>query len=61
MDSIFTLGNALAVLSLVPLAFLIYTLLNLDKLGITLSHPRVVVEFSIFLALLLIGIYFMVK
>lgn len=38
--------------------FLIYTLVNLDKLGISLSHPRVIVEFSIFLILLLLGVYF---
>jgi hypothetical protein len=58
MDGLFSVGNILIVLSLVPLGFLIYTLVNLDNLGISPSHPRVIVEFSIFLILLLLGIYF---
>jgi hypothetical protein len=57
MDGILNLGNALVLLSFVPLAFFVYTLLNLRKLGIPLSHPRVIVEFSLFLAFLLLGIY----
>jgi hypothetical protein len=60
MDGLFSLGSIAIVLSLVSLGFLIYTIVNLDKLGISLSHPRVLVEFSIFLILLLAGIYFQI-
>jgi hypothetical protein len=43
-------------LSLVPLAFLIYSLINLRKLKIRLTHPRVLVELGIFLILLLVSL-----
>jgi len=46
----------IVVLSLVPLGFLLYTLLNQRKLKISVAHPRVIVEFSIFLVLLILGI-----
>ena len=44
------------ILSLIALGFLLYTLINLDALEMTVTHPRVIVEFSLFLAFLLIGI-----
>jgi hypothetical protein len=50
------LGTILMILSLIPLGFLVYSLLNLDRLGITLTHPRVLVELFIFLLLSLVGI-----
>jgi hypothetical protein len=41
-------------ISVVAFAFLVYTLLNLDALGITVTHPRVIIEAGItFLGLLL--------
>ena len=42
-----TIGRALLVLSLVPLGFLMYTVLNLERLRVTLVHPRVIVELLI--------------
>jgi len=56
-----TIGRALLVLSLVPLGFLIYTLLNLGRLRITLAHRRVIVERLIFLALLALGLRFTLR
>ncbi len=56
MDGV-PLGGALLALSLIPLAFLVYTLLNLEKLSIPLDRPRVIVEAAIFLLLLLVGLY----
>jgi hypothetical protein len=50
------LSTVFIFLSLVALGFLLYTLLNLDALGIVVTHPRVMVEFFLFIALLLIGI-----
>jgi hypothetical protein len=44
------------ILSLIALGFLLYTLINLDALEMTITHPRVIVEFSLFLSFLLIGI-----
>jgi hypothetical protein len=44
------------ILSLVALGFLLYTLINLDALEMTVTHPRVIVEFSLFLSFLLIGV-----
>jgi hypothetical protein len=41
---------------LIALGFLLYTLINLDALEIPVTHPRVIVEFSLFLAFLLIGV-----
>jgi hypothetical protein len=42
------IGKTFMILSLVPLGFLIYTLVSLETLKITISHPRVIVELSIF-------------
>jgi len=56
-----TIGRALLVLSLVPLGFLVYTVLNLERLRITLAHPRVIVELLIFLALLALGLRLTLK
>jgi hypothetical protein len=52
-----TLGLGLMVLSLVPLAFLLWTLAHLGSLGIDWYHPLVMVETAVFLALLLAGRY----
>ena len=49
------LGNILLFLSIIPLGFLIYTLLNLETMEITITHPRVIVELSIFAILLIMG------
>jgi hypothetical protein len=51
------LAEALLLLSFIPLGFLVYTLLNLERLSIGLSHPRVIVESLIFLVLLATGSY----
>ena len=56
-----TIGRALLVFSLVPLGFLIYTLINLEKLRITWTHPRVIVELMIFLVLFALGLRFTLK
>ena len=52
------LGVLLILASLIPLSFFIYTLTQLDQLQISITHPRVLVEFTIFLTLLLLGIWF---
>jgi len=44
------------IFSLIALGFLLYTLMNLDALGIPVTHPRVIVELSLFLAFLVIGV-----
>jgi hypothetical protein len=44
------------IFSLIALGFLLYTLIKLDELGISVTHPRVIVEFSLFLAFLVIGV-----
>ena len=41
-------GSALFLASLVPLAFLVYSLTHLKKLGIRPSHPRIIVEAALF-------------
>lgn len=51
------IGNILKITSLIPLAFLLYTLTNLSALNITVTHPRVIVEFSLFLIFLTAGLY----
>jgi len=45
-----------SIVSIVALAFLISTLLNLSSLGIPVNHPRVTVEASIFLIGLILTI-----
>jgi hypothetical protein len=36
------------ILSLITLIFLLYTLINMDRLEITIGRPRVIVELSLF-------------
>ena len=55
MISRILLGKIFMILSVVPSGFMIYTLTSLEELKITISHPRVIVELSIFLILLLTG------
>jgi len=43
------------------LAFLVYTLLNLQKLEITLIHPRILVEFGLFVVFSLSAMYINLK
>lgn len=43
------------IFSLVALGFLLYTIVDLEALGMTVTHPRVMVELSLFLSFLLIG------
>ena len=45
------------VFSLTALAFLAYTILNLEQFKIAITHPRVLVESSLFLVFLVTGIY----
>ncbi|KXH77337.1 MAG: hypothetical protein AM326_05220 [Candidatus Thorarchaeota archaeon SMTZ-45] len=49
-------GLTLIVLSIIPLVFLVYTIKHLERLGITIQHPRVIVELLIFISLLGIGL-----
>ena len=50
------LGKILIVSSLLALAFLLFTLFELESLGISMLHPRVIVEFSVFITLLVAGL-----
>ena len=54
-------GILLAGLSLVPLGFLIYTLTHLNFLHITVWHPRVIVELSLFLIAFFAGTILIVR
>jgi hypothetical protein len=40
-------------LAFIPLGFLAYTLTHMNRLGIKITHPRVIVELLIFLGLVL--------
>lgn len=44
-------------LALIPTGFLIYTLVNLQKLGIKIYHPRVIVELSIAILFCCLGFF----
>jgi len=43
-------------LAFIPLGFLAYTLTHLNRLGIKITHPRIIVELLIFLGLVLAGV-----
>ena len=51
----------LYLLALFPLGFLIYTIINLKTLDITLTHPRVIVEASVFVIMLAFGITLFIR
>jgi hypothetical protein len=55
------LGYVFLALSLVPLGFLAYTLLNIEALSIPITHPRVIVEASSFVALVVVGFWLSTK
>ncbi len=44
--------------SLAAFGFFVYSLLNLKKLGITVTHPRLIVEFGLFATFLIAGLFF---
>lgn len=50
------IGLIIIFISLIPLVFLLYTVVNLQRLGISLTHPRIIVEFALFLVFLIAGI-----
>ena len=50
-------GDISLLISIVALLFLIYTLLNMDKLDITMTHPRVLVELALFVLYLIVGVW----
>ena len=50
------LGKILIILGLVPLGFLIYTLFSLERLSISLSHPRVIAEASLVIGFVVSGL-----
>jgi hypothetical protein len=52
-----TIGTFFLLFSIVPLGFLIYTLLNLQELQISVFHPRVIVELSLFVLFALFGVW----
>jgi hypothetical protein len=50
-------GNLSLIFSLIALIFLIYTIINLENLNITITHPRVLVELALFIIFLIIGVW----
>ncbi len=56
-----TFGYFFLVLSMIALAFLVYTIANLSKLRITIAHPRVLVELTLFLVSLVLGILLLME
>jgi len=50
------IGLILVVLSLIPLIFLLYTIVNIRRMGISITHPRIIVEFSLFLVFFIAGL-----
>jgi len=51
----------LILLSLIPLAFLIYSLINLNHLEISIFHPRIIIEYSIFVILIAIAVVLFIR
>jgi len=50
-------GSICIILGITALAFLVYTLLNLERLQIPITHPRVIVELLLFLIFTLVGLF----
>ena len=50
------IGLILIFASLIPLIFLLYTIISMRNLGINLKSPRIIVEFIIFIALFTAGL-----
>lgn len=50
------IGLILIFASLIPLIFLLYTIINMRKLGINLKSPRIIIEFIVFILLFIAGL-----
>ncbi len=50
------IGLILIFLSLISLIFLLYTIINMRKLGINFKSPRIIIEFIIFILLFIAGL-----
>ena len=50
------IGLILIFASLIPLIFLLYTIINMRKLGINLRSPRIIIEFIVFILLFIAGL-----
>jgi hypothetical protein len=55
------IGYAFFSCSIIALGFLSYSILNMQKLNITLFHPRIIVEFTLFFIFIILGIIFIRK
>jgi hypothetical protein len=55
-DSMRLLGFFLLFCSVVAFGFLIWSLVSLDRLGITLTHPRILVELGLGVGFLVVGL-----
>ena len=49
------IGLILIFTSLIPLIFLLYTIINIRKLGMNLKSPRIIIEFIVFILLFIAG------
>ncbi|UCF65601.1 MAG: hypothetical protein JSW33_07135 [bacterium] len=45
--------------AIIAVAFFLYSAINRQKLELSWSHPRILVEFGLFLLFLLLGLVFM--
>ena len=50
------IGSIMVFLSLIPLIFLLYTIIKMGRLEIKLNHPRVIIGSSIFIVLFIAGL-----
>jgi len=50
------IGLILIFTSLIPLIFLLYTIINIRKLGMNLKSPRIIIEFIVFILLFIAGL-----
>jgi hypothetical protein len=55
------LGSIFLLSSFIPFGFLCYSLMNQEALHISMLHPRVLIEASFWIVLLILGIFFLKK
>ena len=47
--------------SFIALAFLVYSLINLEQLQISIIHPRIIIEFIFFVSLFVIAVFYLIR
>ncbi|MEM8965219.1 MAG: hypothetical protein AAGE93_02305 [Bacteroidota bacterium] len=56
-----TIGYFLFIPGAVALGFLVYSVVNRERLAISMTHPRILVEFGLFAGFTVAGVFWLIN